>query len=219
MRRTAAGLRSCTWTHGYTVRRRSSCADLPTSRLKPLMPCFVTHLESALDGTHLPADRAQTLHNDRPLWVRYDLDGGRPRGLASDDLAAPRDVAVALSRVAALCRCRRGRLARRNHDAAGALPATWARRFGLANLWVKDESRLPTGSFKSRGLAMAVTHGQAVRARRGWRFPRPATPAERWRPMRPGPAWKPSCSCPTTRRPSTSTNATWPGRRRFWCRA
>jgi threonine synthase len=30
-------------------------------------------------------------------------------------------------------------------------------RFGMRHLWVKDESRLPTGSFKSRGLAMAVT--------------------------------------------------------------
>lgn len=29
--------------------------------------------------------------------------------------------------------------------------------FGLASLWVKDESHLPTGSFKSRGLAMAVS--------------------------------------------------------------
>jgi threonine synthase len=28
---------------------------------------------------------------------------------------------------------------------------------GSRNLWIKDESRLPTGSFKSRGLAMAVT--------------------------------------------------------------
>ena len=30
-------------------------------------------------------------------------------------------------------------------------------RFGLENLYIKDESRLPTGSFKSRGLAMAIT--------------------------------------------------------------
>ena len=29
--------------------------------------------------------------------------------------------------------------------------------FGLKNLLVKDESRLPTGSFKARGMAMAVT--------------------------------------------------------------
>jgi threonine synthase len=28
---------------------------------------------------------------------------------------------------------------------------------GLSDLWIKDESLLPTGSFKSRGLAMAVT--------------------------------------------------------------
>ena len=39
-----------------------------------LMPSFVTHLESALDGTQLPADCIQTLHRDRPLWVRYNLD-------------------------------------------------------------------------------------------------------------------------------------------------
>src|SRR6476646_7596738 len=37
------------------------------------MSSFVTHLESALDGTRLPADRPQTLHKDRPLWARYDL--------------------------------------------------------------------------------------------------------------------------------------------------
>jgi threonine synthase len=31
------------------------------------------------------------------------------------------------------------------------------KHFGLSNLIVKDESQLPTGSFKSRGLAMAIT--------------------------------------------------------------
>ena len=41
------------------------------------MTCFVTHLESAIDGTQLPADEPQTLHKDRPLWVRYDLDAVR----------------------------------------------------------------------------------------------------------------------------------------------
>jgi len=38
---------------------------------------YVTHLESALDGATLPADRVQTMHNDRPLWVRYDLGAVR----------------------------------------------------------------------------------------------------------------------------------------------
>jgi threonine synthase len=31
------------------------------------------------------------------------------------------------------------------------------RELGLSDLWVKDETRLPTGTFKSRGLAMALS--------------------------------------------------------------
>jgi len=34
--------------------------------------------------------------------------------------------------------------------------------FGFDNLWVKDESCLPTGSFKARGLAMAVSKAKAL---------------------------------------------------------
>lgn len=35
---------------------------------------------------------------------------------------------------------------------------------GLRNLWIKDESQLPTGSFKSRGLAMAVSMAKELGA-------------------------------------------------------
>ena len=35
-------------------------------------------------------------------------------------------------------------------------------KFGLSEVWVKDESRLPTGSFKARGLAMAVSKAKAL---------------------------------------------------------
>ena len=38
------------------------------------MNSFVTHLESAIDGTRLPANQLQSMHKDRPLWVRYDLE-------------------------------------------------------------------------------------------------------------------------------------------------
>ena len=48
---------------------------------------FVTHLESAIDGTTLPADQVQTMHNDRPLWVRYDLEAVR-KAVNPDDFAA-----------------------------------------------------------------------------------------------------------------------------------
>ena len=37
------------------------------------MNTYVTHLESALDGTCLPAGQVHTMHQGRPLWVCYDL--------------------------------------------------------------------------------------------------------------------------------------------------
>jgi len=35
-------------------------------------------------------------------------------------------------------------------------------RFGRTEVWIKDESRLPTGSFKARGLAMAVSKAKSL---------------------------------------------------------
>ena len=37
------------------------------------MSRFVTHLEGAIDGERLPADKLATVHKDRPILVRYDL--------------------------------------------------------------------------------------------------------------------------------------------------
>ncbi len=37
------------------------------------MPSYVSHLEAAIDGTNLPAREEHTLHEGRPIWVRYDL--------------------------------------------------------------------------------------------------------------------------------------------------
>ena len=117
------------------------------------MTSFVTHLESALDGTTLPAGVPQTLHRDRPLWVRYDLErvgreltkerlAGRPANLwRYRELLPYADAVVSLGEtMTPIVRC-----------------PTLGNRFGMSDLWIKDESRLPTGSFKSRGLAMAVT--------------------------------------------------------------
>ena len=36
-------------------------------------PMFVTHLESAIDVTNFEAGKVWTVHQGRPLWVRYDL--------------------------------------------------------------------------------------------------------------------------------------------------
>jgi len=42
-----------------------------------------------------------------------------------------------------------------------AVPQT-AQKLGLANLWIKDEGLLPTGSFKTRGLALAVSRAKEL---------------------------------------------------------
>ncbi len=116
---------------------------------------FATHLESAIDGTRLDHTVVQTTHAGRPLWVRYDLDAVA-EAITKEDIVRRQPTmwryaellplddptqAVSLGEgMTPLVRC----------DRLGAA-------LGLGDLWVKDESQLPTGSFKSRGLAMAVS--------------------------------------------------------------
>jgi len=119
------------------------------------MPTFVTHLESAIDGTILPADRPQTLHAGRPLWVRYDLEAVG-KAVRRDDL---------VGREPTLWRYRELLPVTDDRDIVslgeGMSPLLPCPRLGerlnLKRLWIKDESQLPTGSFKSRGLCMAIT--------------------------------------------------------------
>ncbi len=114
----------------------------------------VTHLESALDSTRLPADRVQTTHRDRPLLVRYDLDAVR-RAVSPEALAErPRDLwrYRELLPVEAGCQVSLGE----TMTPLLACPRL-AAALGLERLWIKDESVLPTGSFKARGMAMAVS--------------------------------------------------------------
>jgi threonine synthase len=116
---------------------------------------FVTHLESAIDGTVLPADRLQTTHEGRPLWVRYDLDAVRD-SVARSDLA---------DRPPTMWRYRELLPVDDDHNIVslgeGMSPLLSCERLGealgLNDLWIKDESQMPTGSFKARGLAMAVS--------------------------------------------------------------
>src|SRR5436309_5365535 len=116
---------------------------------------FVTHLESALDGTRFAAGQVHTVHQGRPLWVRYDLDRVRTAVRPEDFAARP----PSLWRYRELLPL-----------PAGVEPVTLGegmtpllacprlgKSLGLTNLVVKDESQLPTGSFKSRGMAMAVS--------------------------------------------------------------
>jgi threonine synthase len=122
---------------------------------------FVTHLECSATGERYDAD---VLHNlsraGKPLLVRYDLAGIR-KALSKDALAQrPRD----------LWRYRELLPVRRTKDIVSlgepvtplvAMPKLVARA-RAGEILVKDEGRLPTGSFKARGLVMAVSMAKAL---------------------------------------------------------
>ena len=61
---------------------------------------------------------------------------------------------------------RADRLARREDDAAAPLPAAGRRSLGCATCGSRTNRSLPTGSFKSRGLAMAITMARQFGIRR-----------------------------------------------------
>jgi len=128
------------------------------------MPGFVTHLESALDGTHLPAGQLQTMHKDRPLWVRYDLDAVK----AAMTKEALRDRSPTIWRYRELLPPGPDdELITLGEGMSPLLPCRrLGERLGLRDLWIKDESQLPTGSFKSRGMAMAITMAHRFGVRR-----------------------------------------------------
>jgi threonine synthase len=123
-------------------------------------PTFVTHLECALNGDRYPADVAHNLsRSGKPLLVRYDLDG--VRGALSKQALAGRSPD--------LWRYRELLPVRNVRDIVSLgesvtpvvrLPRLGA-KLGGVELLVKDEGRLPTGSFKARGLVMAVSMAKA----------------------------------------------------------
>jgi len=126
---------------------------------------FVTHLECSLTGERYEADRVHGLSRaGRPLLVRYDLDAVRAR-LNRDALAGrPMD----MWRYRELLPLRRAQDIVSLGEAATpivSLPRI-AERIGGGELLVKDEGRLPTGSFKARGLAMAVAMAKALGIRK-----------------------------------------------------
>jgi threonine synthase len=124
-------------------------------------PTFVTHLECAYTGEHNAADEVHNLSRvGKPLLVRYDLDGVK-KALSKERLA---------QRPADLWRYRELLPVRRTKDIVSLgevvtplvrLPKL-AKKLGGGELMVKDEGRLPTGSFKARGLVMAVSMGKAL---------------------------------------------------------
>jgi threonine synthase len=114
----------------------------------------VTHLECSLTGERYEAGQVHNLSRaGKPLLVRYDLEAAK-RTLTRESIAA-REPGM----------WKWGELLPHAIEPVSLgepetptlhLPKT-AASAGASGLMVKDEGRLPTGSFKARGLAMAVT--------------------------------------------------------------
>jgi threonine synthase len=124
-------------------------------------PTFVTHLECSATGEHYAADEVHNLSRaGKPLLVRYDLEGvrnaltkaalaGRPEDLwRYRELLPVRKAADVVSLGEAMTPLVR-------------LPRI-AAKLGVEEVLVKDEGRLPTGSFKARGVALAVSMAKAL---------------------------------------------------------
>ncbi|MCW5687836.1 MAG: threonine synthase [Pseudolabrys sp.] len=125
------------------------------------LPNFVTHLECSMTGERYEADQVHNLSRaGKPLLVRYNLAGVK-QALTKDKLA---------QRPADLWRYRELLPVRRKEDIVSLgeimtpvvpMPKL-AKKLGGGDILVKDEGRLPTGSFKARGLVMAVSMAKAL---------------------------------------------------------
>ena len=118
----------------------------------------VTHLECSLTGEHYSADQIHNLSRaGRPLLVRYDLPA--VRAALTRDILAARPPGMwkwreLLPLPAASDPVTLGEIETPLLALDGVAAAAGTAR---GKLLVKDEGRLPTGSFKARGLAMAVS--------------------------------------------------------------
>ncbi len=128
-------------------------------------PTFVTHLECSATGTRYPPDRVYGLsESGAPLLVRYDLDAvARTVSPETFDTRPPD-----LWRYRELLPVRRTEHITSLGETVTPLVELGgiARRLGVATVTMKDEGRLPTGSFKARGMALAVSMARELGLRR-----------------------------------------------------
>ena len=116
---------------------------------------FVSHLECALTGERLNAGQLQSVSSaGKPLLVRYFLDQVE-RAVDRAQLAGRPSTMWRYRELLPLPSTRQPITLGENITPLVDLPKL-RQELDLGSLWVKDEGRLPTGSFKARGLVMAV---------------------------------------------------------------
>ena len=133
----------------------SDSSNLTTERAT-----FVTHLECAMTGERHEPDRLHGLSTaGYPLLVRYDLEA-IGRALDRDALS---------ERARDFWRYREFLPVRNTHNIVSLgesmTPLVTLTHLHDGQVLVKDEGRLPTGSFKARGLAVAVSMAKELGVR------------------------------------------------------
>ncbi len=128
------------------------------------MTSYLSHLECSYCGRVYPADQLTRTcpECEKVLLARYDLDQAR-REMTVEALASrPWN----LWRYAEILPVREpaNRLTLGEAGTPLLTADRFARRIGLERLWVKDEGLNPTGSFKARGLGMAVSRAKELGA-------------------------------------------------------
>lgn len=126
----------------------------------------LTHLECSRTGEHYPADRLMNLSpaSGKPLLARYDLAAAATT-MTRDALATRPQTLWRYEEVLPI-QDRRAIVSL----GEGWTPLIHAQRLGASigcpNTYIKDESLNPTGSFKARGLSVAVSRALELGAPR-----------------------------------------------------
>ena len=122
----------------------------------------LTHLICPQCNSHYDADILQTycLNCNSPLLASYDLDSVRKRINPADIKIRPRGLwrwveLLPIRNPANLLTLGEGDTPLLSAPGLGAI-------YGLPNLYIKDESGNPGGTFKARGLAVAVSRGNEL---------------------------------------------------------
>lgn len=125
---------------------------------------YFTHLECSMTGERVEDSGLKNLSAaDKPLLARYDLDTAK-RALDRDEIAA-RDGGFWKWRELLPVRDANNIIRLGETDTPNITldeTASWAGASG--EMIVKNEGRLPTGSFKARGLALAVARAKELGA-------------------------------------------------------
>jgi threonine synthase len=124
---------------------------------------MMTHLECTYCGKTYSGDELHTLCREcqRCLYPRYDL-AKAARTLTRDALATRRERSLWRWREVLPVRDERHMLSLGEGGTPLCAAPRFGERIGLRRLLVKDEGRNPTGSFKARGLSVAVSRAREL---------------------------------------------------------